>query len=439
MQPPRASQQGSGQTEIGTTVSSPLFETQDFELSHQQLETKNELRNQRSGTLTVCILLVAFGINVYVPWTKFNPPPWWFLFMGVGATLGMVSCWYLARNPPYQARRKYVYTIWDALIITGAFFALKVSLDPTIFALVPLPVYLMMVILSGLRYSRQVTLLTGALALLLFSTLFLPSAPPDLRPALGLQAAVITGAVTAATVRIVESLQVLHRESVWKERLQRFLPPEVVVEMTRDPSLLNPRTEQCEATVLFADLRGFSTMSEHRPPEEVVHILNLFLGEMTSAILGARGMLVHYIGDGVLGVFGAPVKLPNHALAALEAAQDMSRRLDELNRRMASATWPTLGVGVGLHTGVLVAGSIGSPQRLDYTVIGDTVNVAARVERMSRVYGVDIVCTQATHDALAGQVPLKWLDRVQVKGRGEPVSLWTVAPKASDAVKAGEA
>ena len=163
-------------------------------------------------------------------------------------------------------------------------------------------------------------------------------------------------------------------------------------------------------------------------PEKVVEFLNDFLEEITGAILDHKGMLDKYIGDAVMGVFGVPYPSDDHALRALRAAIDMRDRLNGLNVNLKQKQLPELSVGIGLHTGDLLIGAIGSTRRLDYTVIGDTVNVASRIEGMTRNYPVEILVSDATSVALAGAVELYQIATVHVKNRVEPLTLWSPDP-----------
>ena len=141
-----------------------------------------------------------------------------------------------------------------------------------------------------------------------------------------------------------------------------------------------------------------------------------------------KGMLDKYIGDAVIGVFGVPFDADDHALRALHSAMDMRDRLNKLNVKLKQKGLPQLSIGIGLHTGELLIGAIGSTRRLDYTVIGDTVNVASRIEGMTRSYPVEILLSDSTREAIAGAVKLYQIATVQVRNRIEPLMLWSPDP-----------
>jgi adenylate cyclase len=241
-------------------------------------------------------------------------------------------------------------------------------------------------------------------------------------------ASTLLGATTACVTYIVSSMLKLHRESVRKERLSRFLAPEVIEEITTKPELLHLATETRQASILFADIRGFTTLSEQFPAAEIGRLLNTFLEEMTAAIMDNHGMVDKYIGDAIMGVFGVPVARGDHATDAVRAALDMQERLQVVNRRLADEGKPAISCGVGIHSGEVIAGAIGSSRRIDYTVIGDTVNVASRIESLTRKYPNDILLSSQTSDLAADAIPLQEVATTRVKGREQPVTLFSPTP-----------
>ncbi|OGQ23913.1 MAG: hypothetical protein A2138_10895 [Deltaproteobacteria bacterium RBG_16_71_12] len=185
-----------------------------------------------------------------------------------------------------------------------------------------------------------------------------------------------------------------------------------------------------EAAVLFADLRGFTSASEGKEPEQVVAELNEYLEAAVAAIRDAGGVVDKYIGDAVMAVFGVPTAKPDDAACALRAAVGMERALADLNRRRSARGLPPLRQGIGVHRGVLVAGNIGTPERAQFTVIGDTVNVASRLEAQTKELGVPVLISAAAAQAALGApgVPaLRSLGGVQVKGRVEPIQVYGLA------------
>jgi adenylate cyclase len=182
---------------------------------------------------------------------------------------------------------------------------------------------------------------------------------------------------------------------------------------------------------MFTDIRGFTTFAENSPVEVVVDVLNRYLAEVTDAVLNHGGTLVGYLGDGVIAAFGAPIESGDHAERALAAAREIvGPRLEAFNRwlideRQISRRFRT---GVGLNSGPLMSGNVGSERRLEYTVIGDTCNTAARVEALTKDYDCDVLVTQAVVDALPdAESSMRFVGEVVPRGRTTPVRLWTIA------------
>jgi adenylate cyclase len=179
-----------------------------------------------------------------------------------------------------------------------------------------------------------------------------------------------------------------------------------------------------DLTVLFADLVGFTTMAESMQPQQVAVLLNAFFTRMADAIFQHDGTLDKFIGDSVLAIFGAPMDLPNHALNAVQTAQTMRRALKALNDERPDAR---LKMRVAIHTGVALVGDMGSPKRREYSVLGDVVNTAARIEESVAGAG-QIVISRATFDRLQGQIPATSLGLVALRGRSEPVEMFEITP-----------
>jgi adenylate cyclase len=195
--------------------------------------------------------------------------------------------------------------------------------------------------------------------------------------------------------------------------------------LQRDPSLGG--IEQ-EVTVLFADLRNFTARSAVEPPQNVVALLNLFLTEMVEVVEQHEGMVNKFLGDGFMALFGVGEQHLNHAALAVAAGQEMLVRLEHINRYLTTQGKPALEMGIGIHTGRAVVGSIGSPQRLEYTAIGDTVNIASRVESLTKVLGEPLILTAATRAALRNAIATEPLPPQRVKGQPQPLSIHRVQP-----------
>lgn len=203
-----------------------------------------------------------------------------------------------------------------------------------------------------------------------------------------------------------------------------YVPPELVDEMVRSPHRYTMAATTRELTVMFCDMRGFTQLSESMEPAQLQTLLNRVFSRLTQAIRHQRGTIDKYMGDCVMAFWGAPVPDSAHATRAVQTALDMAAAVTELNREHERQGLPAIGIGIGLNTGPMCVGDMGSDVRRSYTVVGDAVNLGARLEGLSRVYGVDIVVSQSTREQAPG---FAWqeLDRVRVKGKSQAVTIFT--------------
>src|SRR5690242_6260798 len=237
----------------------------------------------------------------------------------------------------------------------------------------------------------------------------------------------LISAVAAQTAIAVENARAherLAREEVARANYSRFLPEYVVKQMLENPESFKLGGVNQTITILFADIRGFTRISEHAPPEKIVSLLNRYFSAMTDIIFAHGGTLDKYLGDGLMALFGAPTATPDDASNALNAAVAMQRRLLGINRELRDEGIPEIGVGMGLHTGEVVVGYIGSERRSEYTAIGDTVNTSSRLE--SNAKGGEILISDATAKAARSRYQLKPREAIMVKNRQQPVMLWEV-------------
>ena len=211
-----------------------------------------------------------------------------------------------------------------------------------------------------------------------------------------------------------------------RDAFSRYLAPDVVTALVDQPGRLTLGGETRELTIMFADVAGFTTLAEGRDPGEVVSLMNECFEELTGVIQGQGGTVDKFIGDAVMAFWNAPVAHADHAARALRAARELLAAVARLNTSWASRGLPALGMRVGIATGQAVVGNVGSHTKFNYTVMGDTVNLASRVEGAAKVYGTSSLVTDATATAAAGAVPLRELDWLRVKGRGEAVAVFEV-------------
>ena len=230
------------------------------------------------------------------------------------------------------------------------------------------------------------------------------------------------GIIVALTNRAVRTMfhELRHRDN-----LTRFLPQQVAERLLqKGPESLAP--VQREVTVLFSDIRGFTSLSEGLEPRQVLALLDAYYGRMAQVIKGHDGVVGKFIGDGILAFWNVPDRDPDHPIKAIRAARDMLRALDEYNEHRAREGLAPLRIGIGIHTGTVAAGMVGGGGQSEYTVIGDAVNVASRVEGLTKTLGAEILVTEPTRLSCGDRFPGRELAREEIRGRREAVLLFTV-------------
>ncbi len=212
-----------------------------------------------------------------------------------------------------------------------------------------------------------------------------------------------------------------------------YMSDSLLAEIVKNPGGLRLGGEKKLVTVFFSDLAGFTSLSEKLPPEEVVALLNTYLERMTAVIMAEGGFVNKFEGDAIMAFWGAPLADSRHAARALRAALRCQEKLQELNAEFAAAGLPRLGMRVGVNSGEVIVGNIGSRRRFEYTVIGDAVNLASRLEGINKQYGTRVVCGSLTGRLAAGEALLRRLDRVRVKGKQVPEEIFEVVAAAEEA------
>jgi len=211
-----------------------------------------------------------------------------------------------------------------------------------------------------------------------------------------------------------------------KKVLGRYISKNIMDMLLKDPSKLKLHGERKNMTVLFSDIRGFTSYCEKRSPDEVVPVLNEYLDRMTRVIISRNGTLDKYIGDALMAFWNAPVEQKDHARLAVLTALDMMKELKLLHSDFSEKGLETIDMGIGINTGPVMVGNMGSSQIYDYTVIGDNVNLASRVEGLTRKYPFGIIITETTYDCIKGEFEVDFLDEVTVKGKDKKVKIFCV-------------
>jgi adenylate cyclase len=207
-----------------------------------------------------------------------------------------------------------------------------------------------------------------------------------------------------------------------RRAFQYYVHPAVIEKIVADPDALKLGGDTVYGTVSFADLKGFTTISEHLTPETLVSFLNEFLTAGTDIVMQRQGMVSRYIGDAIMAVWGAPLPVVHHARLACEAAMELQREVHKRNPEWTARGLPKLQVRVGVNTGPMVTGNVGSLERFDYTAMGDTVNLASRLEGLCKNYGIGILMSETTRKEV--EIPVREIDLVRVVGKGQAIRVY---------------
>ena len=245
--------------------------------------------------------------------------------------------------------------------------------------------------------------------------------------------------LTMMTIYLVITVYRYFTEEREKKKIrgafQYYLTASVINELLKDPTKLKLGGDKKDLTVMFSDIRGFTTISEKLTPEELVRLLNEYLTAMTDIVFKYEGLLDKYIGDAIMAVFGAPVDQPDHALRSCRTALEMMATLKGLQQKWAAEGRPFVDIGVGINSGDMVVGNMGSNMRFDYTVMGDNVNLSSRLEGINKEYGTHIVISEFTYEVVKEEVFCRELDAVRVKGKKLPVKIYELICERKDAAE----
>lgn len=326
----------------------------------------------------------------------------------------------------YRPWLKYLISTVDFLLISGSLIVVHGQgvlqiLKPEYMVMFFLLLTVLLIFINALRFGRMIILYNTALGIGLsiyalsnagVPAFFIFYAVPFLLLS-GLLASWISSWMTHLFIDLNK-----------RQRLMRFLSKEVIESIDNGTITLKLGGEEMFATILFTDIRGFSQLSEDHAPVDVVSLLNQYFATVTEIIHAHNGTIDKFIGDAVMAIFGVPVRRDDDAMQAVQAAKRIHEALPGLNAKLAAMGFAPLVLGTAIHTGVVVAGNIGSDHRMDYTVIGDAVNVTARIEELNKKYSTTILFSESTK--VLSKEDAEFVDQMVPRGRREPINLFTV-------------
>ncbi|MGE0400454.1 MAG: adenylate/guanylate cyclase domain-containing protein [Kofleriaceae bacterium] len=278
------------------------------------------------------------------------------------------------------------------------------------------------IIMQGIRSTMTLPLLHAGelLGIMHLDSLFTSNAftEKDLQVCTGMAA---QAAISIQNARLASRIE---KEAQTRAQISRLIPPSVVEQVLKGELVIEKGGRVSEVTMLFSDIRGFTTMSDGRPPQEIVNTLNEYFEVMVDVLFQYSGTLDKFVGDEIIGLFGAPIAIEDAPFKAVACALAMFHALEEFNRTRAAENQPALRIGVGINTGHVITGSIGSTRALQYTAIGDAMNVASRLVNVAG--SGDIIISEDTYRHVSGRIDCKQLPPVKVKGKAEELKVYKV-------------
>jgi|694.fasta_scaffold09605_3 class 3 adenylate cyclase len=394
----------------------------DYERRRREVETVNELVvSAITAALMASMLVISVIWTVEYPFLPVPPEVRLVSTVMLVAHLGILAVLATRR---YSPLRKYVIVVVRMALLGGVCWAEWFHRNPAYGLVVPTSLFAVTIMITALSYSRGALVLAGVLACILYPTISLlgPAWPASLHASLF--AVQLFIAVTYVAHRLVSQMRTMSDDSVSNERLSRFFSPQVAAQIATEPALAIHAAE-CQVSVLMSDISGFTAMASRMPPDEVVGLLNAYFPRMVAIVFRHGGTLEKFIGDALLAVWGAPVASPDHADRAVAAATEMQQAVAAFNVAQRAAGRPTITIHVGIASGPAAAGYIGADRYVQYAVMGDTTNVAARI--CTSAGPDEILVSDATRRGHSGRgVVFEDVPAIVAKGKDGPVTVHRV-------------
>ena len=419
------------------SFSSPITDDQSFvhALHKREMLVENRINRFRIGYFLLFALMdTAVGLD------QFELSAGLVLIVVVAMMLFAAFTYFIHRctsGPQYYPWIKYLAVSFDYSMLVGiiAVFHLWGNLLPTddyarlapyfegewslLFALI----FTVINIASGLRFGSPIVLFSTTLTLLINAYILYFGNITGQLFVYAMVASILSGVLTYFISR---NTSLLFIKFLQRKRLMRFLPRDMVSQLDAGEITLELGGEMREVTVLISDIRGFTSFSEGKDPQYIVTLLNEYFTEMTHIIRQHQGMVDKFIGDGILAVFGAPLDNSQHCQCGVKAALEMQVALGKLNQRWAEEGHSHLDMGIGIHTGNVLVGNVGSPERMEYTVIGDTVNLTSRIEGLTKSLDRPILISEPLRNSLPDYIAVEFVTETQVRGRDAITKLFAV-------------